>query len=76
MKVWISQEKAQTHHLVRLNLEQHSDYSYIGDLDDNELKELFLKIKPDIDVEKNIQLLKYFGYLHLFVITKKESRTL
>lgn len=73
MKVWISEEKAATHHLVRFYLEQHSDYSYLGDIEEDKLKEIMLKIKPDIDLDKSVQMLKYFGYLHIFVATKKKS---
>jgi len=39
----------------------------LGDLSDEELKEFFLSVKEDIDVTKNIKLLHYFGYLHLFI---------
>jgi len=70
MKIWISDTKAPTHRLVRLNCESHSDYTYLGDLDDSELTTFFFKLQDDIDVEKNIKLLKYYGYLHLFIIIK------
>ena len=72
MKIWISDTQASTHRNIRLNLEQHSDYTYLGDLDDNELNNFFIDIKSDIDIEKNIKLLKYYGYLHLFIIIKKK----
>ena len=72
MKIWISDTQASTHRNIRLNLEQHSDYTYLGDLDDNELSNFFIDIKSDIDIEKNIKLLKYYGYLHLFIIIKKK----
>ena len=71
MKIWISDTNTPTHRLVRLNCEEHSDYKYIGDLNDEDLKLFLLEIQDDIDVEKNIKLIKYFGYLHLFVIYKK-----
>jgi hypothetical protein len=70
MKIWISDTKTPTHRLVRLNCERHSDHIYLGDLDDSELTTFFLELKDDIDVEKNIKLIKYYGYLHLFVIAK------
>lgn len=71
MKIWISDTQTPTHRLVRLNCEEHSDYVYLGDLDDEAVRDFFVKVKDDIDVEKNLKLLKYYGYLHLFVIAKK-----
>jgi len=71
MKIWISDTQTQTHRLVRLNCEEHSDYDYLGDLNDEELESFFLELKGDIDLAKNIKLLKYYGYLHLFIISKK-----
>jgi hypothetical protein len=73
MKIWIEDTDTPTHRLVRLNCEEHSDYTYLGDLNDEELREFFLKIQSDMDVEKNIKLIKYYGYLHLFVIHKKKK---
>ncbi|WP_345977935.1 hypothetical protein [Sulfurimonas sp. HSL3-7] len=70
MKIWISEENAANHRLVRFNCEEHSDYRYLGDLSDAELSAFFTEIKPDIDAEKNLKLIKYFGYLHIFVIKK------
>ena len=71
MKIWISDTKTQTHRNVKLNLEEHSDFLYLGDLSDDELRKFLIDFKTDIDVEKNIKLLKYYGYLHLFRIYKK-----
>ncbi|RLA78094.1 MAG: hypothetical protein DRG78_15920 [Epsilonproteobacteria bacterium] len=71
MKIWISDTQTSSHRLVRLNCEEHSDYKYLGDLDDDELSAFFISLKDDIDVEKNIKLIKYYGYLHLFIIHKK-----
>lgn len=73
MKIWISQENTPTHRLVRFHGEQHSGYDYLGDLDDDEIIAVFKEIKPDLDLKKNLEMLKYFGYLHLFVITKREK---
>lgn len=70
MKIWISDNKSPTHRNIRLNCEEHSDFTYLGDLNDEELSNFLLEVKPDIDVQKNIKLLHYYGYLHLFVITK------
>ncbi|RLA77202.1 MAG: hypothetical protein DRG78_17785 [Epsilonproteobacteria bacterium] len=70
MKIWISDTQTATHRLVRLNCEEHSDYKYLGDLNNNELSDFILSLKDDIDIEKNIKLIKYYGYLHLFIIHK------
>jgi len=70
MKIWISDIQSKTHRIVRLNCEEHSDYVYVGDLDDKCLRDFLLELQKDIDVEKNMKLLKYFGYLHLFIIGK------
>jgi hypothetical protein len=71
MKIWISDTQTPTHRLVRLNCEEHSDYVYLGDLNDEAVRDFFVEIKDDMDVEKNLKLLKYYGYLHLFIIAKK-----
>ena len=57
-----------THRLVKLNCEEHSDYKYVGDLNDTDLEKLFLEFDQKMDLQKNIKLLKYYGYLHLFII--------
>jgi len=73
MKIWIEDTNTPSHRLVRLNCEEHSDYTYLGDLNDVELREFFLEVQSDMDVEKNIKLLHYYGYLHLFIIHKKKK---
>ena len=67
MKIWISDTKATNHRIVKLNCEDHSGFNYLGDLNDEELKSFFLELKKDLDVEKNLKLIKYYGYLHLFI---------
>ena len=73
MKIWIEDTNTPSHRLVRLNCEEHSDYTYLGDLNDAELREFFLEVQSDMDIEKNIKLLHYYGYLHLFIIHKKKK---
>ena len=70
MKIWISKTVTPSYKLIKLHCEQHSNYVYLGDLDDKELKEFLLSEQQNIDVTKNIKLLHYFGYLHLFVTQK------
>lgn len=71
MKLWISDTKTSTHRLVKLNAEAHSDFVYLGDLNDEELHSFLLGLQNDIDVDKNLKLIKYYGYLHLFILPKK-----
>ena len=71
MKIWILDTQTLTHRLVRFSCGEHSDYQYIGDLVDEDLESLFLDIQPDMDLDKNMKLIKYYGYLHLFIISKK-----
>lgn len=70
MKIWILDTQTATHRLVRLNCEEHSDFKYLGDFNDNELRDYFLSLQESMDIEKNLKLIKYFGYLHLFIIHK------
>ena len=73
MKIWMLENSSLKHKIIRLNCEEHSEFSYLGDLNDEEIKEFFVSLQDDIDVEKNLKLLKYYGYLHLFIIAKKRS---
>ncbi len=67
MKIWKQQTQTPTHKIIRLNCEEHSDLKYLGDLSDEEVKEFFHSLSEEIDKEKNLKLLKYYGYLHLLV---------
>jgi len=71
MKIWISDTKTATHRLIRLHCEEHSDYHYLGDLDDTEIRNFLFELQESIDVEKNLKLIKYYGYLHLFIVFNK-----
>lgn len=71
MKIWISDTQTQTHRIIRLNCEDHSDYRYIGDMNDDEFKSFLLELQDDIDLEKNMKLIKYYGYIHLLVKIKQ-----
>jgi len=70
MKIWIQDNDAKAYRNVKLHCEEHSDYSYLGDLSDDEVREYFLSLQPNADVEKNLKLLRYYGYLHLFIVKK------
>lgn len=71
MKIWKTDTQTPTHRLIKLQCEMHSDYTYFGDLNDDKIKDFFLEVQPEMNVEKNLKLLHYFGYLHLFIIHKK-----
>ena len=59
-----------SHRLIRLNCEEHSDYHFVGDFDNEGLHSFLLQLQPEMDVKKNSNLLSYYGYLHLFIISK------
>lgn len=73
MKIWIHDTQTSTHRLIKLNCEQHSNFTYAGEFDDTTLKTFFLELDPNMDIDKNIKLITYYGYLHLFII--KPSQT-
>ena len=71
MKIWISDIQSPNNRIIKLNCEDHSGFKYLGDLDDEKLRDFLLGLQGNINVDKNIKLLKYYGYLHLFIISKK-----
>jgi len=70
MKLWLYKEQTPTYLTVKLHCEEHSSYTYVGDLNEEEIKQLLLQFDPTIDTQKNLKLLSYYGYLHLFVLKK------
>ena len=71
MKIWIHDTQSPTHRIIKLNCEEHSDSVFLGDLDDEEIREFFKELSPKIDIEKNLKLIQYYGYLHLFITPTK-----
>jgi len=71
MKLWITDTETSTHRLVKIDCENRLGYTYLGDLSEDEIQKTILSIKED-DIEKNIKLLHYYGYLYLFIIKKKD----
>ena len=63
MKLWILDETHPTHRLVRLNAEEHSELTYFGDFSDDEIRTFFKEVDETMDVEANLERIKYFGYL-------------
>jgi len=68
MKIWMHDTQMPSHRIIKLNCEAHSDFSYAGDFSDTELEKFFLSLDSKMNVEKNVGLLKYYGYLHLFIV--------
>lgn len=71
MKLWIEDKSTPSHHIVYINREGREGLDFLGDLDDDAIRSYFSTLSSAIDVEKNLKLLHYFGYLHLFA--KKEQ---
>ncbi len=70
MKIWKHEENKPTHRLVKLYREDHGEGEYMGDLDDEKIKEMIFTIKPDSKLDQSFGILSYFGMLPL-LITKK-----
>lgn len=71
MKLWIKDTGTTTHHIIYLTAENAQDTEYLGDLDDDAFKAYLTALSSKIDTEKNLKMIHYFGYLHIFA--KKES---
>ena len=67
MKIWIHDTNTPSHRIIKLHCEEHSNFVYLGDLNDDEIRTFFADVSEKIDVEKNLKLIHYYGYLHLFV---------
>jgi len=70
MKIWKYEEKRSTYTLVKLYKENHGEGEYLGDLDEDTIKKIIYKIKPDIKLDQAYGTLVYFGLLPLLVIKK------
>ncbi len=71
MKIWIKNTSTTTHHIIYFTNENAQDTTYLGDLSDEEFSNYLKALSPKIDSDKNLKLIHYFGYLHIFA--KKES---
>ena len=71
MKIYKLETQTPTHKIVRLNCEEHSDMEFLGDFSDDEVRAFFHSLSEEIEKEKNLKLLKYYGYLHLLVKQKE-----
>ena len=72
MTIWKYEESKDTHRLVKIYKEDHGEGEYMGDLDEERIKQMILEIKPDIDIVQAYGTLAYFGMLPILV-TKQSS---
>ncbi len=71
MTIWKHKEEKETHLLVKLYKEDHGEGDYLGDLDEETIKQMILDIKPDINIDQAYGTWTYFGMLPILV-TKKQ----
>jgi len=72
MTIWKYEESRDTHRLVKIYKEDHGEGEYMGDLDEECIKKMILKIKPDAKADQAYGILSYFGMLPLLILEKKE----
>jgi len=68
--IWKYEENKPTHCLVKLYKEDHGEGEYLGDMDEANIKQMIVEIKPDVKIDQAFGTLAYFGMLPLLV-TKK-----
>ena len=75
MTIWQYKEEKPSYVLVKLYRENHGEGEYLGDLDEERIKNIILEIKPDINIEQAYGTLSYFGLLPILVVksNKKEN---
>ena len=70
MTIWKYSEEKPTHLLVKFYKENHGEGEFLGDLDEAEIREMILEVKPNIKIDQAFGTLSYFGMLPILV-TKK-----
>ena len=70
MTIWKYSEEKPTYLLVKLYKENHGEGEFLGDLDEAEIREMILEVKPNIKIDQAFGTLSYFGMLPILV-TKK-----
>ena len=68
MTIWQYKEEKETHLLVKFYKENHGEGEFLGDLDEETIREMILKIKPDINIDQAYGTLAYFGLLPILVV--------
>lgn len=71
MTVWKYTEEKENYLLVKLYKENHGEGTFLGDLDEESIKEMIREIKPDVKMDQAYGTLVYFGLLPLLVIKQK-----
>ena len=66
-RLWKYEEINKTHTLTKFYKEEHGEGEDMGEFSDDEVREILLSVKPDIDVESSLHTLQYFGFLPLLV---------
>jgi len=70
MTIWKYTEDKPTHLLVKLYKEDHGEGDFLGDLDEDKIREMILEIKPNINIDQAFGTLDYFGMLPILVVKK------
>jgi hypothetical protein len=68
MTIWKYKEEKDTHLLVKLYKENHGEGEFLGDLDEESIRKMIQKIKPDINIDQAFGTLSYFGLLPILVV--------
>ena len=71
MKLWIKDTSTDTHHIIYFTKEASENVVFFDEYDDESFIAYLATLSPAIDGEKNLKLIHYFGYLHIFA--KKEA---
>jgi len=71
MTIWKYEENTETHLLVKLYKEEHGEGEFLGDLEEEVIKQMILEIKPDININQAFGTLAYFGMLPILVSKSK-----
>jgi len=67
MTIWKYAEEKPTHLLVKFYKENHGEGTFLGDLDEETIRDMILKIKPEININQAYGTLAYFGMLPILV---------
>jgi len=71
MQLWKYEEEKETHLLVKFYRENHGEGTFLGEMEDEKIKEMILEIKPDINLDQAFGTLSYFGFLPILVLKAK-----
>jgi len=69
MTIWKYEEKKETHRLVKIYKEDHGEGEYLGEMDEESIKEMIFEIHPKMNLEQAYGTLAYFGMLPILVTT-------